>query len=798
MGDLVSDDFMDRLIRFGGYRGKTGDGRYQVLKGRSVTFGLASDQQANVTIGADLATHESVVLPWRVRDQHVVLIGKTRSGKTSLLEHFIFADLRAEQPSFVLDPHGEMTDRVLALAPSEFADRIINLDVDPSSGESIFGLNIFGCLDPEDDAQVVSAADSVVAAVKKAYGQGGDFLPRLERYLHLSVRTLIPNQLTLPDVPLLLIDSDFRKRCIDSIANSDVKAQLRQGWLHYDQLRPADQINHIEAVVNRLETLLAPTFMQRMLGSSQTTIPFDRIFNEQAVLIITLRPRKNVLTTERADVIGALLLIELKRQLFAREISFTEKPQRVHVYVDEYQRFATSTTAELLTQGAKFGAGLTFAYQNLSQITDETIRGSARGTGTLIALRVSRPDADEIAGEFPVQRRPARTETIEVLDGKEPIMTPTRQPIERLLVTRHNNPAVADAAAVLFPKREGVYYVGVGIDPEDEYIRQLFVDAMDGNLSSDDLKDRILELLYAFSEGCRCDRPFGNYHYGGNLARYTYKAYPTPLQPDREIGEMWRWDSKRVDLAEVKARLRAWLEVHLKYKEDFLDGVTPHKISGVAVRHPLNPDPINHIRMFPPGEPINAADAFLGADNKLLRFALRHARCEEPELSKEMTDPESYRRQSIAIFRERLRCILVVCEGLIREPILEVSGQERDRYRQVVINHPEQNEQDALTEFAGKLVNPDEEWIAHVKLPIGSHKVKLLPPIAGTVNDQQATEIRTRSQQQYQARPRRQPDVVDAQRTGTPQPPAASPTHGPPSPPSQRPTISRRSRKDNR
>jgi len=775
MGGYVSDEFMKRLLHFGGYRGKLGDGKYKLIP----NSGFIIKPEAHVTIGADIVTNKEVYIPHRVRDQHVVLIGKTRSGKTSLLEHFIFEDLRKEQAAFVLDPHGELTDRVLALALPAYTDRIINLDVDPSSPESIFGLNLFACPDPEDDAQVISAADSVVAAVKKAYGQGGEFLPRLERYLHLSVRTLIPTQLTLPDVPRLLIDPDFRKRCIHNVGNSDVQAQLRQSWLHYDQLRPLDQENHIEAVVNRLETLLAPAFMQRMLGSSETTIPFDRIFTGKAVLIITLRPRKNVLTTERADVIGALLLIELKRQLFAREISLTEKPERLHVYVDEYQRFATGTTAELLTQGAKFGAGLTLAYQNLSQITDETIRGSARGTGTLIALRVSRPDADEIAGEFPVKRRPARTETIEVLDGKEPVKVPTLKPGAHLATNGHNDPQVSAAAERLFTQGDKKLHERKPADPvpipyEHPGVNKLFVDIMYGRVP--DLHERLVDMLYGFSR---------------QILDPEYYYYPMLLEHN------WLFlDWQKMGYDKMRATLSTWLKVYIEHDQEFRSGVSPCALPDSSLQ--AKESRVRWLLSYRTSP--DASDAFRLADNNVLAVAIEPGGWNDMQRGsdkwfQEMTNPKHSLRNSINILRDRMRCLYIICTALREEPILVESGQERDRYRQVVINHPEQTEQDAITGFAGKLVNPDgnEEWIAHVKLPVGYHKVKLLPPVNGEPNEQQLSDIRTRSRQQYQAAPRILPDNAFPED----QLPKPSPSQDPGQPNTKRPSIRRRPPEEN-
>lgn len=57
------------------------------------------------------------------------------------------------------------------------------------------------------------------------------------------------------------------------------------------------------------------------------------------------------LSPERCDFIGALLLCAFADLIFMRKVQNADPP-RVHLYLDEYQRFATSTTAELLEQGS--------------------------------------------------------------------------------------------------------------------------------------------------------------------------------------------------------------------------------------------------------------------------------------------------------------------------------------------------------------------------------------------------------------------------------------------------------------
>jgi hypothetical protein len=137
----------------------------------------------------------------------------------------------------------------------------------------------------------------------------------------------------------------------------------------------------------------------------------------------------------------------------------------LHIYLDEYQRFATSTTAELLTQGRKYGAGVTLAHQDLHQIRDLRIRNASRHAGTLIVLGVTRPDAEELAGEFPITPREEWVETIQEVDGTEPKLVPHPNVATEIYSTGHSDPNI-DLAARSFlvgkaPARPG----GVAVSP---------------------------------------------------------------------------------------------------------------------------------------------------------------------------------------------------------------------------------------------------------------------------------------------------------------------------------------------
>jgi hypothetical protein len=361
-----------------------------------------------VLLGTDTTTQEQVWLPDADRDKGVAIIGKPGKGKSSLLEHLILADLDAGIPGMVIDPHGLLAERVMQYASPEQAERIILLEADP---DEPFGLNLLDVRKPVSpkDRPIPRAVDGFVSAIKKLYGEEDQFLPRLETHLRRCAKTLIASRGTLVDIPRLYDDPSFRKTCLSHVTDPVQLQELYREWERYDRMRPADQETQTEALFNRLGSLIDDPATRGILGSQETTVPFDQVLNGDSMLLVSLP--SDTLSPERCDVIGAMLLCALSDRIFARNLS--GGPQsRLHIYLDEYQRFATSTTAELLEQGRKYNAGITMAHQTLYQIRDQRIRNAARLAGTLIVLGVTRPDADELAGEFPVRPRPERLETI--------------------------------------------------------------------------------------------------------------------------------------------------------------------------------------------------------------------------------------------------------------------------------------------------------------------------------------------------------------------------------------------------
>ena len=330
------------------------------------------------------------------------VIGASGTGKSTLLENLIMQDIRQGLGVCLIDPHGDLTRKILSRIPMRRERDIILLNLEDYMYP--FGLNLFDCADPGNVLEVEYTKSFVLHIFHKLLGAGVE-TTRLNQVLRHVTYTLIANPgMTFLEIPLLLEDKTVRGNLTANVTNP----QVRLFWERYENLPARERYTLIESTLNRVDAFATSPLLQPIVGQAKTTIDFRMVMDDGKILLVQLPPRLE----ESANLIGAVIIGKLLDAAYARKDVPEENRRQFHIYADEFQRFAIEDFATFFYEARKFKIGLAVAHQSREQL-DDANRAATLQAGTMIAFRVTPVDAPELAGKFDITPAPASVELIE-------------------------------------------------------------------------------------------------------------------------------------------------------------------------------------------------------------------------------------------------------------------------------------------------------------------------------------------------------------------------------------------------
>jgi type IV secretory pathway VirB4 component len=323
------------------------------------------------------------------RRAHMYIVGKTGTGKSTLLETLIRQDIRSGEGLLLIDPHGDLVEKVRARIPEYRKDDLIYFNVPDSA--SPLGFNPLERVPPEGRPL---AASGLLEAFKKLWAEYWG--PRSEHILRNALLALLDQpQATLADVLRLFDDRDFRRNAAGRVANS----QVRNFWLReYEGYTARFRVEAIAPIQNKVGAFLANPISQRILTSGQSSFDFRRIMDGGNLLLVNLA--KGKIGEDTATLLGALLVTKVGLAALSRADILEEDRRGFYVYLDEFQSFTTLSIANMLSELRKYRVGMVLAHQYISQL-DPQIRDAILGNaGTIISFRLGLNDAKLLEKEF--------------------------------------------------------------------------------------------------------------------------------------------------------------------------------------------------------------------------------------------------------------------------------------------------------------------------------------------------------------------------------------------------------------
>ena len=323
------------------------------------------------------------------RRAHIYVIGKTGTGKSTLLETLIGQDIGTGQGVMLLDPHGDLAERVVACVPEHRRTDLIYFDA--TDARQPIGFNPLERVHPDKRSL---AAAGMLDAFKKLWADSWG--PRLEHLLRNALLCLMDQpQATLADVLRLLDDDEFRRNA----ASRTAAQQVRRFWLKEYAAYPARfRAEAIAPIQNKVGAFLADPRLHAILTQPKSGFELREVMDRGRILIVNLA--KGKIGEDSAALLGSLLVSHLGLAGLSRAGLPAESRRDFFAYLDEFQTFTTLSLATMLSELRKCRVSLTLAHQYLAQV-DEAIRDAILGNaGTVIAFRVGAFDAEILEREF--------------------------------------------------------------------------------------------------------------------------------------------------------------------------------------------------------------------------------------------------------------------------------------------------------------------------------------------------------------------------------------------------------------
>ena len=328
------------------------------------------------------------------RRQHLYVIGKTGTGKTTLLENMVLQDIHAGRGMGVIDPHGEfIDDHVLPQIPASRINDVIYFN--PVDDEYPIGFNVLEVPDPKYKHLVVS---NLLAIFTKIWANV--WSARMEYILQNCILALLDTPgTTLLGIPRLLVDKNYRQKIVANVKDPVVKSF----WIHeYETWRDQFRNEAIVPIQNKVGQFLNTGFIRNIVGQAKSTLNIPEIMNEGKILLVNVS--KGKIGEDNSQLLGAMIITTIQLAAMERVRIPEEERKDFYLYVDEFQNFATDSFASILSEARKYRLNITIAHQYVGQlITDVStkVRDAVFGNvGTMITFRIGAADAEFLEKEF--------------------------------------------------------------------------------------------------------------------------------------------------------------------------------------------------------------------------------------------------------------------------------------------------------------------------------------------------------------------------------------------------------------
>lgn len=349
---------------------------------------VSSIPSAGVLLGdSDGVERRQVAIAHADMPYHVHVMGSTGTGKSTLLTNMVLGDVHAGRGAVVIDPKGDLiTDILDRLHPNDVQQVAL---LDPSEPGVAPQLDVLSGDDPQ------LAVDNVVGIFRNIFE--AYWGPRTDDVLRAACLTLRTRATaSLADVPLLLSDSDFRRRFAQGLND---RVGLGGFWNWYESLTESHRAQIVGPVLGKLRAFLLRDFVRNVVVPGNNVVSLDEVLDGKLLLV---RIPKGILGPETVKLLGSLVVARVWQAALNRTSSGRGARLGATLYVDECHNFLNlpGSVEDMLAESRGYGLSMVLAHQHLGQLRGELRTALSANARNKVFFSMSPEDAKSLERHF--------------------------------------------------------------------------------------------------------------------------------------------------------------------------------------------------------------------------------------------------------------------------------------------------------------------------------------------------------------------------------------------------------------
>ena len=371
------------------------------------------------------AGNREIRLPESSIRKHAVILGRSGTGKSTLIKHIIDYKLRRkaagkdEGAIVVIDPHADLVRELLQLVPQEIAHKVRLLDF--GRMDRVPGINL---VDPELFPDRDRCVDTIINTVKNLWEHWGSRLEDLLKNSLLIVYefnshpdTRRDEMLTMLDILGLLEDgvetgqgrntttemSPFQRRALSRVRDPRLKQWFNM-YLGWPRETRAEAVGPVHS---RVGAYAANQRASVVMGQRESTIKLSDVLSEGLVLLVSTA--QGTIGVGPAALMGGTIVSLVDSALRAQESIEPAKRARCLLVCDEFQTVTGADWEGMFAESRKYGCSMMLATQSLARLDtpDRKLKAGVLGNvGVIVGYQMAAEDARIISAEMDSDRVP--------------------------------------------------------------------------------------------------------------------------------------------------------------------------------------------------------------------------------------------------------------------------------------------------------------------------------------------------------------------------------------------------------